>query len=87
MDASVGSGPAAPASRRRFPSSANRETPPWLKKAVSRGREALPLDPASQVSGGCLAGLDVGLIEGIDSQDRSGHRGGHLPSKDLLPRS
>ena len=40
--------------------------------------------PASQVSGGCLAGLDVGLIEGIDSQDRSGHRSGHLPSKDLL---
>src|SRR5260221_1927692 len=31
-----------------------------------------------------LAGLDIGLIEGVDADDRAGDRGGDLPAKELL---
>ena len=37
-----------------------------------------------QVASGDLAGFDIGLVEGVDADDRAGDRGGDFPAEEFL---
>ena len=74
-----------PLSAAAFLSSVKSLTPSALEESAFR-RAAIPFCSYSVVSflRLDLAGFDVGLIEGVDADDRAGDRGGDFPAEEFL---
>ena len=67
-----------------FFSSAKSVRPASSKIGVSGGSVPLRSIGGGQLARLVLAGLDVGLIERIDAEDRARDRGGELPAEEFL---
>ena len=67
-----------------FFASAKSSSPPSSKNGCLRRQLAGLLVGGGELARLVLAGLDIGLIERIDAEDRAGDRGGDLPAEEFL---